>query len=223
MLKIALFAVCFGVAAGPAAAQSRFYTGGSLAADSGDRGPVDVGTIPVAGVLLGWRFADHWSAEFHVDRGFGEGNARTFEGLLFAQTNTAGADLERTGVFGQSVWQDRPGIGWAALAVYTARQPGRVDVSVYAGVSERRFETTHTTTITGVGPDVTWPPTHPNLQDREETLTRRGGGITGGMMVPIRLTGGVTVAPEFRVTLGLITDESTYKQFYTGARFMWGF
>ena len=222
MLRIALFAVLFGFAAGPLAAQSRFYTGASLAADSGDRGPVDVGTIPAAGALLGWRVADHWSAEFHVDRGFGEGEARIFEGLLFAQTNTAGEDLERTGVFGRSVWQDRPGIGWAALAVYTARQPGRVDVSVYVGVSERRFETTHTTTITGVGPDVTYPPEHPNLQDREEIINRSAGGITGGLMVPIRLAGGLSVAPEVRVTLGLIEDD-TYKQLYTGARLMWGF
>jgi hypothetical protein len=222
MLRIALFAVLFGLAAGPVAAQSRFYTGGSLAADSGGRGPVDVGTIPAAGVLLGWRFTDHWSAEFHVDRGFGEGEPRIFEGVLFAQAGPAREDLERTGVFGRSVWQDRPGIGWAALAVYTARQPGRVDVSVYAGVSERQFESTHTTTITGVGPDATYPPGHPSLQDRQESRTRRAGGITGGLMVPIRLAGGISVAPEVRVTLGLIGDDS-YKQFYTGARFMWGF
>lgn len=219
MLRIALFAAVFGVAAAPVAAQSRFYAGGTLAADSGGRGPVDVGTIPAAGALLGWRFANHWSVEFHLDRGFGEGDPRVFEGFLFSQ----GPDFERTGVSGRSVWQDRPGLGWAALAVYTARQPGRVDVSVYAGVSERQFETSHITTITGVGPDVTWPPTHPNLQDREETLTRRGGGISGGVMVPIRLAGALSVAPELRVTLGLITDESTYKQFYTGARVMWGF
>ena len=41
-------------------------------------------------------------------------------------------------------------------------------------------------------------------------------------MVPVRLTDGVTFAPELRVTLGLITDESSYKQFYSGVRMMWG-
>lgn len=230
MLRLALFVAVFGLAVGPAGAQPRFYAGGSTGADSGSRGPVDVGTIPAAGGLLGWRFAEHWSVEFHLDEGFGEGDARIFEGVLFAQvfegrpmSGPDRDDLERTGVFGRSVWQDRPGPGWSALAVYTTRQPGRVDVSVYGGVSERRFTTHHTTTISGVGPDVTWPPEHPNRQDRDETLTRRGGGITGGLMVPIRLAGRMTVAPEFRVTLGLITDESTYKQLYTGARVMWNF
>jgi hypothetical protein len=220
MPKIPLFVLAIGLMAAPAAAQSRFYVGAAIAADSGSRGPVDVGTIPAAGGLVGWRFTDGWSVEFHLDRGFGEGNARIFEGLLFSQ---AGPPFEPAGVFGRSVWQDRPAVGWAALAVYTARQPGRVDVSVYGGVSERRFRTRHTTTITSVGPDVTYPPGHPNLQDGDEAMTRSGGGLTGGVMFPIRLVERLTVAPELRLTLGLITDESTYKQFYTGARVMWGF
>ena len=215
--------------ASPVFAQPSFYAGGSIAADAGGRGPVDVGTVPAAGFLLGWRFSKHWSLEAHLDRAFGDSDPRISEGLLFAQLSgpppASGFDPEtrdRAGVFGRSVWQDRAGLGWAALVVYTARQPGRVDLSVYAGVSERRFETRHTTTITSVGPDVTWPPDHPNLQNRDETRTRRGGGITGGLMVPVRLTDGVTFAPELRVTLGLITDESSYKQFYSGVRMMWG-
>jgi hypothetical protein len=180
--------------------------------------------------MLGWRFTRHWSIEGHLDRAFGEGDPRIFEGLLFAQLSgpppASGFDPEtrdRAGVFGRSVWQDRAGLGWSALVVYSARQLGRVDLSVYGGVSERRFESRHTTTITAVGPDVTWPADHPNLQNRDETRTLRGGGITGGLMVPVKLVQGLTVAPEIRVTLGLITDESTYKNFYSGLRMMWGY
>ena len=221
MLRVAVFVVLFGLTGGSLAAQSRFYGGGSLAADSGGRGQVDVGTFPAAGGLVGWRFAGAWSLEFHLDRGFGEGDERVVEGLLFSQLG--GVDRERTGVFARSVWQDRPNRGFAVLAVWKARQQGRVDVALTMGISERRFRTRHTTTITGVGPDVTYPPEHPNLQDRDETRTLAGGGLAGGLLVPVKLSGALTVAPELRVTLGLISDESTYKQFYTGARLMWGF
>ena len=50
---------------------------------------------------------------------------------------------------------------------------------------------------------------------------RRNHGLA--YRVPIRMTSRLTVAPEFRVTLGLITDESTYKVAHTGVRVMWGF
>lgn len=223
MGKKLLFTLTILALSGPASAQSTFYGGGSVAADAGGRGPVDVGTFAAAGGLVGWRFTRHWSVEFHLDRGFGEGDPRTFEGLLYAQQGSPGTVLERGGVFGRSTWQDRPKAGWAALAVYATRHPGRVDLALYGGVSERRFETHHVTTITSVGPDVTWPQDHPNLQDRDEQWTVKGGGLTGGVMVPVRLAERISVAPEFRVTLGIITDESTYKQFYSGVRVMWGF
>ena len=221
MARKLLFLIAILAAGAPAGAQPRFYGGGSVAADAGARGPVDVGTFPAAGGLVGWRFSKHWSLEFHLDRGFGEGDPRTFEGLLLAQQG--GPLLERSGVFGRSVWQERPKAGWAALAVYATRQPGRVDFAVYGGVSERRFEERHVTTITSVGPDVTWPPDHPNLRNRDEQWTVKGGGLTGGVLVPVKLADQITVAPEIRVTLGIITDESTYKQFYSGVRVMWGF
>lgn len=222
MTRTTYFLASLLLIASPVAAQSSFYAGGTVAADSGGRGPVQVGTLPAAGGLVGWRFARHWSVEFHADRAFGEGDPRIFEGLLLAQSAQPG-ERERTGVFGRSVWQDRGGVGWSATVVYTTREPGRVNAAVYGGVSERRFLTRHKTTITAIGPDVTYPPGHINIQDRDERITRRGGGLTGGVMFPIRLLDNVTVAPEMRVTLGVITDESTYKQFYTGARFMWGF
>ena len=46
------------------------------------------------------------------------------------------------------------------------------------------------------------------------------GGLTGGFVVLVRLTRQLTVAPEFRVTTGLITDDP-YRVFRTGVRVVW--
>jgi hypothetical protein len=48
------------------------------------------------------------------------------------------------------------------------------------------------------------------------------GGLTGGLAVFVRVTRLLTVAPEFRVTTGLITDDP-YKVFRSGIRAMWSF
>ena len=97
------------------------------------------------------------------------------------------------------------------------------DVSVMSLGSWRTFERFHSVAITAVGPGVTYPEGHPNLRSFAETSDLTGGGLTGGVFVPIRVTSALTVAPEFRLTLGLITDESTYKVAHTGLRVMWGF
>jgi hypothetical protein len=96
-------------------------------------------------------------------------------------------------------------------------------VALLGGLSWRVFDRRHALTITGVGPDVTYPPDHSNLRSVNESRPLWAGGLTGGVMVPIRLTSALTAAPEFRVTLGLITDESTYEVAHTGVRLMWGF
>ena len=59
------------------------------------------------------------------------------------------------------------------------------------------------------------------------TPTRRativGGGLTGGLMIPVKLSGAVSIAPDVRFTFGLIGDESTYKVFRGGVRVLWRF
>jgi hypothetical protein len=49
-----------------------------------------------------------------------------------------------------------------------------------------------------------------------------GAGLTGGVMVLIRLTRTITLAPELRYTHGMITDDP-YRVFRSGVRMMWGF
>lgn len=212
----------------PALAQSRrVYGAGVFAGNAGGRGPVDVGTFPTAGGLIGLRLSPAWSLEFEIDRGFGESSDRVLEGLLLSQVSGPGPhsreELERAGVFGRSVHSDSVATGYSAHLVWKSREPGRVNVALLGGVSWRTFDRFHSTTITAVGPAVTYPEGHPNLRSFSETRPLTGGGVTAGFFVPIRVASTLTVAPEFRATMGLITDESTYKVVHTGVRMMWGF
>lgn len=226
--RTVLILVMAAMAAVPAAAQShRVYLSGVFAANSGGRGPVDVGTFPTAGGLVGLRLTDAWSVEFGLDLGFGESSQRIFEGLLSSQVSGPGPfsreELERNGIFGRSVWSESVATGYSAQVVWKSRAPGRVNVGLLGGLSWRTFDRFHSMTITSVGPGVTYPPAHPSLRSFAETQPLTGGGLTGGVLVPIRVTSALTVAPEFRVTFGLITDESTYRVAHTGVRVMWGF
>lgn len=214
--------VILALVASPVEAQQSLYGGGSVAVDAGARGPIDIGTFPAAGGLVGWRFVRNWAVEFHLDTGFKEADGRVFEGLLYAQSNDP-AEREATGIFGRSTWEYRAKESFSVLFAWQPAHTGRVGAAVTMGISRRRFETRHVIRITGVGPDVTYPPDHPLLQGLDETIDTVGGGAAGGFMIPIRVGSGLTVAPELRVTLGLITDESTYKQFYSGIRVMWGY
>lgn len=222
MPRFSLAIVILALMSSPATAQQSLYAGGTFAADAGGRGPIDVGTFPAAGGFAGWKFVDNWSVEFHLDRGFKEADGRTFEGLLYAQSNDPG-ERERTGIFGRSTREYRAEEGFAVLFVWQPQHSGPVGAAVTMGISRRRFETHHAVRITGVGPDVTYPPEHPLLQGSDETTDLVGGGAAGGFMVPVKVASGLTIAPELRVTFGIITDESTYKQFYSGLRVMWGY
>jgi hypothetical protein len=98
-----------------------------------------------------------------------------------------------------------------------------VNVALLGGLSWRTFDRFQSMAITRVGPAVTYPQGHPALRSFTETRELTGGGVTAGVFVPIRATSAVTLAPEFRLTFGLITDESIYKVAHTGVRLMWGF
>lgn len=222
MARFPFVVVILGLLASPAAAQHSLYGGGTFAADAGSRGPIDIGTFPAAGAVIGWKFVENWSVEFHLDQGFAQTDGRTFEGLLYSQSPDP-AEREQTGIFGRSTWTYRARESFSVLAVWRPRLTGRVGAAVTMGISRRRFQTHHVIRITGVGPDVTYPPEHPQLQGLDETFDTVGGGAAGGFMIPVKVGSGLTITPEFRVTLGLITDESTYKQFYSGVRVMFGY
>ena len=205
MFRIALCVVGIGLVAMPAAAQPRFYAGGIVSAESGPQGAIPIGTFPAAGGLLGWRFTDAWSLEFHLDRGFREGTPHG-----------------RLGHFGVDTLQDSAAGGLAVLAIWKSRQRGRVGVAISMGLSERRFRTERTV---GVDRVVRLPTDDPLLQN--ETGTTQAAGATGGFMLPVSLGGGWSVAPELRVAFPFTSDgiymDNVYLRLYSGVRVMWGF
>jgi hypothetical protein len=189
----------------PAAAQSRVYAGGTVAADTADRGSMTIRTMPAAGGLIGWRFNDHWSIEGHVDRGFAEGEPHG-----------------RIGFLGTDTLQDSAREGFAVLAVWNARPRSRVGFAVSMGVSERRFSTARTV---GIDRPVNLPPNDPLL--RGESGTTQVAGPTGGVLIPIDLGGGWSIAPEVRVGFHFTSEglygDGVYAPVYSGVRVMWGF
>ena len=185
--------------AGPAAAQSRFYAGGAVAADAGSRGTFDLGTYPTAGGLIGLRFHDAWSIELHLDRAF----ARS-------------AEREEIEIFGRSTVQDRAGGGYSLFVTWKLRRRSRVGAAVMIGISTRSFST-HRLSITRDPPDDPYP-VAPGVAYEDG-----GAGWSGGVLFPVALGGGWSLAPEVRGTLGLTGEHGTYGQIYTGVRAMWGF
>jgi hypothetical protein len=228
MNQLILAAALVSVGAVPAAAQSgRIYAAGVAGVNAGARGAVDVGTVSTMGGLVGLRVTGAWSIEFEMDQGWGNSSERVFEGLLSAQLSGPGQptpqELEQYGVFGRSVWSDSTGRGYAAHVVWKTREPGRVNAAVFGGVSWRNFNSRHAVTITHVGPGVTYPPGHQATTSSVSHRPRTGGGLTGGVMVPIRVAGQLTVAPEVRYHNGIFPNGARYNVFQLGTRLMWGF
>ena len=224
MLVVALVAV----SVVPAAAQSgKAYAAGVVGLNAGSRDSVDVGTVSTMGGLVGLWVTDAWGLEFEMDKGRGNSSDRIFEGLLSAQLSGSGQptpeELEHYGIFGRSVWSDSTGQGYAAHVVWKTREPGRVNAAVFGGVSWRNFNSRHVVTITRVGPGVTYPPGHQATTSSVSYRQRTGGGLTAGVMVPIRVVGQFAVAPEVRFHNGIFPNGGRYNVFQLGTRVMWGF
>jgi hypothetical protein len=177
---------------------------------------MQVGATPAVGGFVGWRFADSWSAELHLDRAFGQSSPWRFDELLYTEHTL------RSEIYGRTVVVDGAGAGFSALAVWKSSPSGRVRAAVTMGVSMRRFERERTTTVTRVGPDVTLPPEHPIRQGRQETSQFTSCGLTGGLFVPISLNRGLAIAPEVRITTGLV-DRNIFRHVSAGVRVLWGF
>lgn len=227
MRKAAVLVLVCSRLAVPAEAQDRrVYAAAVAAMDTGKRGPVDLGSFPAAGGGVGVRVWKGLGVELVIDRGFATSDDRVFEGILQVDTNvpiTNQEERERKGVFGRTVDRSWAATGYSAHLVWASRTPSRVNAAFYAGLSWRDFKRQHVRTITAIGPEVTYPPNHLALRNIDETRTTTGGGLTAGAMIPIRLTGRLSAAPDVRVTFGVITDESTYVVLHTGVRLLWAF
>ena len=210
----------------PLAAQtppSRFYLGASTAADAGSRGQIPGGAVPSAGGLVGFRSTDAWSVELEIDRGF-RTTSRSAEAVWvsFAPPNSSREEIERLGLRARFDRTQKAGVGFAANVLWRSREPGRINVGFFGGITARAFDSRVVRTPTFIPPEVALPANHSYLQVSDETRNMTGGGYGGGLMILIQLTPGITVAPEFRYTHGIITDDP-YRVFRGGVRIMWGF
>jgi hypothetical protein len=210
--------------AATASAQPRVYVAATAAADTGERGQIPGGAVPSAGGLLGLRLTDAWSVEVEVERAWRTTTAGSGEAVIasFPPTrNPTREEIEQYGIRAQSDRTQRAGAGWSALAVWRTREPSRLNLGLLAGVSSRVYTTELVRTTTYVSPLIDLPPTY-RLPDEHSTRRLVAGGLTGGLVFLVRVTSHLTVAPELRFTVGLITDDP-YSVFRSGVRAIWNF
>jgi hypothetical protein len=225
MLRALLFLFPLLLAGIPAAeAQSRFYVGVTTAADGGTRGNIPGGAVPSIGGMIGVRVTEAWSIEVEVERGFRTTTAGSGESVIVSFPPTRNPTREEIELYGIRARSDRTqtaGAGWSALAAWRTRQPGRVNVGFLGGVSSRIYNSHLVRTTTFVSPLLDLSP---NYRLPDETSTRRmvAGGLTGGVVIFVRVTPHLTIAPELRLTTGMITDDP-YRVFRSGVRAMWSF
>lgn len=209
----------------PAAqAQPRLYVAVTTAADTGERGNIPGGAVPSLGGMIGLRLTDAWSIEVEVERGFRKTTAGSGEAVIVAFPPTRNPTREEIELYGIRARSDRTqiaGVGWSAHAAWRSREPGRINVGLLAGVSSRVYTSRLVRTTTFVSPLLNLSPAY-RLPDENSSRRMVAGGLTGGLAIFVRVTRQLTVAPEFRVTTGLITDDP-YKVFRSGIRAMWSF
>jgi hypothetical protein len=106
-------------------------------------------------------------------------------------------------------------------AVGRSREPKRVNLGFLAGVSSRAYTSRVVRTLTSVSPLV---PASQLDQASDDDSTRRmvGTGLTGGVLVFVRVTRQLTVAPKFRFTTGFITNDRD-NVLRSGVRVRWNF
>jgi len=207
-----------------AEAQPRVYVGGLAAADGGARGNIPGGALPSAGAVFGVWLSKGWALEVEAERAFRTTTAGSGEAVLIAfppSPNPTYDEIQRYGIRTRDERSQSAGAGWSAHAVWRTRDPGRVNIGVLGGVSTRMFTTRLVRTTTFVSPLLNLPPGY-RLPDERSARRMVAGGLDGGLLVLVRITGPLTIAPELRVTSGLITNDR-YTVVRTGIRALWSF
>ena len=193
MIKFAVLVVLLSLVAGTAAAQSRVYGGGTVAIDSGSRGAYD--TLGTSFPAAGGFIGFRFHDAWSMEVHADRAFAESAEQEVVISAS------ERYNV------RDRAGNGFAVLAVWKTRRQSRVGAAVTMGIAMRGFRTERVSTGDPAGG---YP-------------VDAGAGLAGGVLVPIFLGRGWSLAPEVRVNPGLTAEHGGYFQFYSGVRAMWGF
>lgn len=218
----AALVLLFGAGTAMAQDDARWYAGGAIGAAQITADEV-TGTAPTAGLVIGFRLTRAFSLETDVSRGL-RNFTRTYEGgsESFAPPGSSFEEIERQAI--RRRWHNEwsPTVNVAALAVWRSTAPSRVRAAAFAGVTASRYQEDRSSEVTFVPATVLLPPGHPSLLPERQVSHRMRGGLTGGFMVPITLTGRLSVAPELSYTYGSIGDER-HNVFRTGVRVLWGF
>lgn len=201
----------------------RWYASGSASTVRVSAQEVNAGGSSTVGVGVGLRLTPALSVEFEVDQGLGR-LSRTYSGkfISFAGPDATREEIERLAVTMQSDTRWKPQLGWSVLAVLRSPTPTRVGIGLFGGVTRSPYEERTTLTVLEIpaGVDRTEADLHRMMPDNRQSRAR--GGLTGGVLVPIRLTRQLTVAPEVRYTYGSFGDE-VYSVLRAGGRLMWHF
>jgi hypothetical protein len=202
-------------------AASRLYLGASTAAETGARGPILGGAVPTVGALVGVRLGDAWSLEVELDRGF-RITESSDEALWvsFALPGSTPEELERQGIRARFDRTQTAGPGAAVHVMWRPPKPGRVTAGLFGGLAARAYTSRVVRTPVWIGPGVS--PDRPATQPADEARDMTGVGLSGGVAIFTRLTPGLTIAPEFRLTSGIITNDP-YWIFRAAVRVLWGF
>lgn len=200
----------------------RFYAGGGLSASRVTADEVK-GATPTGGLIVGVRLTPSFSVEADVSRAF-RGIRRSYEGPSesFAAPGSSYDEIVRQAVHRRWNIEWTPTLNLAGLAVWRSTAPSRVGAAVYAGVTFARYREETRTVVTALPAVVPVPSNSPSLQPTEQIGSRNRGGLTGGLMIPIRIAGSLSVAPELRVVYGSMGDEK-HDLVRGGVRVLWGF
>ena len=212
----------------PAAAQGptkRFYVAPTTAVEFGRRGDVPGGAVPSAGGMIGVQIGGGWSVEAEVDRGFWT-TSRSDESfwISFPPLGWSGSreEFERYGVKARFDRSEEARIGWSIRTVWRTRAPGRVNVAFLGGVSSRVYIQRVLRTPTFVSPEIDLTDRGWVLEPGRQRHAVGARGYTAGLMIPVRATHALTVAPELRITRGA-ADGERFTNSRLGLRAMWAF
>jgi hypothetical protein len=184
---------------------------------------VNPGGTSSIGAVFGVRLTPAFSIEVEAARGLGDLD-RDFAGrfISFAGPSASFEERERLSVTVQRITRWRPGFSGTVVAMWRPHVTGRVGGALFAGVTGTRYDESDRHVVLDIPVEVnrTEADIHRMLPDTSRSIVR--GGLTIGLLIPVRLTRNVTVAPDVRYLWGSIGDE-IYTTVRAGARLLWGF
>jgi hypothetical protein len=201
---------------------TRWYAAATASADRVSADAVKGGGVSAVGALFGVRLTPAFSIEVEANQGLGElSRAYVGKAVSFAPVGASQEEIERLAITMQTRNTWKPGFGWSVLAMWQTTDSARAGFGVFGGFTVTRYDERTTQTVLNIpaGVNVTEPDVHRIIPDEQRARTR--GGLTGGVLIPIRVARQVTVAPEVRYTYGSFGDE-TYTTVRGGVRLMWG-